>query len=284
MLNLAVFASDISVLALTFPQFDPIALQIGPLAVRWYGLAYMAGLLLGWVYVRRLVSAEPLWMPARPPMSADRVDDMIIWVTLGVVFGGRLGYVLFYNPAFYAANPAEIIAFWHGGMSFHGGLLGTLLALYLFSRRYRIPILSTLDVASAAAPIGLFFGRIANFVNGELWGRVSDVPWAMVFPGAGDLPRHPSQLYEAALEGLVLFLVLRYLTHSRFMLRRPGFVAGSFALGYGLARIFVEFFRQYDVGVGLMIGPFTPGMIYSVPLVIAGGLLMWQANRRPARA
>lgn len=284
MSNLAALLGDISALALTFPQFDPIALQIGPLSLRWYGLAYMAGLLLGWIYVRHLVNARQLWMPGKPPMSADRVDDLIIWVTLGVVLGGRLGYVLFYNPAFYAANPAEIIAFWHGGMSFHGGLLGTLLAIYIFSRRYQIAILSTLDVAAAAAPIGLFFGRIANFINGELWGRVSDVPWAMVFPGAGEAPRHPSQLYEATLEGLVLFLALLYLTRWRFMLRRPGFIAGSFALGYGMARIFVEFFRQYDVGVGLMIGPFTPGMIYSVPLVIIGGVLMWQANQRPARA
>lgn len=271
-------------LLLPFPDIDPIALEIGPLAIRWYGIAYMVGLLLGWLYVRQLVGAQNLWMPAKPPMVPERVDDLIIWVTLGVVLGGRLGYVLFYNPAYFAASPTEIFAVWNGGMSFHGGLLGTFIAIWLFSRRYNAPFLSTLDVAAAATPIGLFFGRIANFVNGELWGRVTDVPWAMIFPNAGTEPRHPSQLYEAALEGVVLFLVLRYLTHSRFMLRRPGFIAGGFALGYGAARIFVEMFRQYDVGVGLMVGPFTPGMIYSVPLVLIGAAMMWQAAHKPARA
>ncbi len=269
---------------LPFPSIDPVALEIGPLAVRWYGIAYMVGLLLGWLYVRQLVAAQNLWLPARPPMAPERVDDLIIWVTLGVVLGGRLGYVLFYNPAYFAAHPAQIFAVWNGGMSFHGGLLGTFFALWLFSRRYRAHLFSTLDVVAAATPIGLFFGRIANFVNGELWGRVTDVPWAMIFPGAGPEPRHPSQLYEAALEGLLLFLLLRYLTHSRVMLRRPGMVAGCFALGYGLARIFVEMFRQYDVGVGLMIGPFTPGMIYSLPLVLIGAGLMWRAHRLPVRA
>ena len=268
---------------LPYPEIDPIALDLGFFAIRWYGLSYMAGLLLGWLYVRHLVGRSELWAHGTAPMPVERVDDLIIWVTLGVVLGGRIGYVLFYNPAYFAANPLEIFAVWHGGMSFHGGLLGTFLAIYLFTRRYAAPLLPVLDIAAAAAPIGLFFGRIANFVNGELWGRVTDVPWAMIFPGAGPDPRHPSQLYEAALEGLLLFLVLRHLTHSRIMLQRPGFTAGAFALGYGLARIFVEFFRQFDVGVGLMIGPFTPGMIYSLPLVVAGALLMRQACQCPAR-
>ena len=179
--------------------------------------------------------------------------------------GGRLGYVLFYNPVYFFNNPAQIMATWNGGMSFHGGMLGSLLAIWFYSKRHDLPVLSVMDVAAATAPLGFLFGRIANFVNGELWGRVTDVPWAMVFPNpeAGGVARHPSQLYEAALEGALLFLVARFLTHRRLAFLKPGLVLGTVILGYGLARIFVENFRQFDEGVGLMIGPFTPGMIYS---------------------
>ncbi len=265
--------------AIILPVIDPVALHLGPVAVRWYGLAYMFSLLLGWVYTRRLAGNQRLW-GGKSPIRPDHFDDLLMWVTLGVVVGGRLGYVLFYKPAYFFHNPQQIVQTWNGGMSFHGGMLGSLLAIWLYSRRHKLPVLSVIDVASAVAPLGFYFGRLANFVNGELWGRVTDVPWAMVFPDpeAGGVPRHPSQLYEAALEGLVLFLVLRYLTHSRLALLKPGLVTGTAILGYGLARIFVENFRQFEEGSGLMVGPFTPGMIYSVPMVLFGAWLVYRAG------
>ena len=214
-------------LVIPYPVIDPIAIEFGPVAVRWYGLAYMAGILLGWLYGRRLVSRPDLW-GGKPPLTVAQADDFLLWITLGIVVGGRLGFVLFYEPSYFWQNPAEIPAVWHGGMSFHGGLLGVVLAVYLFSRVQGINPLSLGDIASAATPFGLFFGRIANFINAEVVGRVSDVPWAMVFPGAGDQPRHPSQLYEAFLEGIVLFIILRIATHKFHALTRPGTVFGLF--------------------------------------------------------
>ena len=208
-------------LVIPYPVIDPVALQLGPVSIRWYGLAYMAGILLGWLYGRYLVSRPALW-GGKSPMTVTQADDFLLWITLGIVVGGRLGFVLFYEPSYFWQNPSEIPAVWNGGMSFHGGLLGVVLAVYVFSRVKHINPLSLGDVASAATPFGLFFGRIANFINAEVVGRVSDVPWAMVFPGAGDLPRHPSQLYEAALEGIVLFIILRIATHRYLALTRPG--------------------------------------------------------------
>ncbi len=258
-----------------------VAISLGPISVRWYGLAYMAGLLLGWWYIRRLLANRRLW-PGEPPMAVATADDMLIWATAGVVLGGRTGYVLFYQPLYYLANPLEIFALWHGGMSFHGGLLGTALALYIFARRNGVPYLTVMDLGSAAVPIGLFFGRIANFINGELVGRVTDVPWAMVFPGAGPAPRHPSQLYEASLEGIALFLVLRFLTHRAGALARPGFVTGAFLIGYALARSTGELFRQYDPTHIFSLNPWiTPGIVYSIPMLALGLVLIWLA-RRPA--
>jgi phosphatidylglycerol:prolipoprotein diacylglycerol transferase len=269
--------------AITLPVVDKVALHLGPLSIRWYGLSYMAGLLLGWLYARRLAANERLW-GGRSPLKPEHLDDLLLWVTLGVVLGGRIGYVLFYNPGYYLGNPGEIIATWNGGMSFHGGLVGSTLVVWWYARKHGLPLLSVWDVLAAVAPLGFYFGRLANFVNGELWGRPTDVPWAMIFPDpeAGGVPRHPSQLYEAALEGLVLFLVLRWLTHTKLALMRPGTVAGAMVLGYGLARILVENFRQYDVGVGLMIGPITPGMLYSLPMVAVGAYLIWRARTRAA--
>lgn len=263
--------------AIILPTLDPVALQLGPLSIKWYGLAYMFGLLFGWMYARSLAANLRLW-GGKSPVTKDHFDDLLIWLTLGVVVGGRVGYVLFYNPAYFWENPADIFATWNGGMSFHGGLLGSLLAVWLYCRHKQLPVLSVWDVASAVAPLGFYFGRLANFVNGELWGRPSDVPWAMIFPNpeAGGVPRHPSQLYEATLEGLALFFVLRWLTHGKLALKKPGLVAGTMVMGYGLARIFVENFRQFDVGSGLMIGPFTPGMIYSLPMVLIG---LWLLRR-----
>lgn len=269
-------------LAIAFPAIDPILIEIGPFAIRWYALAYIAGLLLGMLYMKRLVANRALWA-SEPAASVDDIDDLLLWVALGVIFGGRIGYVLFYNPAIFLQNPSEILAIWRGGMSFHGGFMGVILAIILFCRARSLSILSILDLAAAAVTIGLFFGRIANFINAELFGRVSDVAWAMVFPGGGPEPRHPSQLYEAALEGLVLFLVLRYLAYNRLRLRTPGFIAGVFALGYGASRIIVEFFRMPDQHIGYFAGWLTMGMILSIPMLLVGALLMANAHRNAGR-
>ena len=199
-----------SLLAISYPQIDPVALQIGPIAVRWYGLAYAAGLILGWVYIKRLVANASLWRDNKPAMTADDVDELLLWVAAGVVVGGRLGHVLFYEPSYYFENPLQVFAIWRGGMAFHGGLLGSGLAMFLFARRKGLVALSVMDVVAAAVPIGLFFGRMANFVNGEIVGTPTDMPWGMVFPGWGEEPRHPAMLYEAALEGIVLFLIYAF--------------------------------------------------------------------------
>jgi len=261
--------------ALTFPSIDPVAIEIGPFAIRWYALAYIAGILFGWRYVIHLTR--------RPPQVMDRaaIDDFVVWATLGIILGGRLGYVLFYKPGYYIANPLEVLFLWRGGMSFHGGLVGVILAIWLFARRHRIPFLTVGDVVAAATPIGLFFGRLANFINGELFGRPSDVPWAMVFPHGGPEPRHPSQLYEAALEGLVLFAVLAWLAHRTEMRRHPGALGGAFLAGYALARIISECFREPDAHLGFILGGVTMGQILSLPMLLIGAYLIVRSRRQP---
>jgi len=270
-------------LVLPFPAIDPVLIQIGPFALRWYALAYIMGILLGWMYARAIIRSEPLW-GGKAPMTVTDYDDFILWATLGVILGGRLGYVLFYNPAHFAANPAEIVQLWKGGMSFHGGFLGVVLATLLFARRRHIPFLSLADVTCAVYPIGHFLGRLANFINGELWGRPTDVPWAIVFPSreAGPIPRHPSQLYEAGLEGLLLLVLLAWFMR-RGALKRPGLVTGLFAVGYGLTRIACEFFREPDIQLGFLWGGLTMGMLLSLPLILAGaGIIIYAA--RPSAA
>jgi phosphatidylglycerol---prolipoprotein diacylglyceryl transferase len=266
-------------LALTFPDFDPILIRIGPFAIRWYALAYICGILIGWVYARAIVASKRLWGgPA--PMTVVDFDDFILWVTLGIILGGRTGYVLFYNFPYFAAHPLEIFQLWKGGMSFHGGFVGCIVAVALFAHRRHIPVLSLGDVVCAVGPIGLFLGRIANFINGELWGRPTDVPWAMVFPGGGGAPRHPSQLYEAALEGLLLTAVLGLMV--RFgALKRPGLIVGAFAVGYGLARCFAELFREPDPQLGFLWGQLTMGMLLSLPMILGGLALIIVVLRRP---
>jgi len=265
--------------ALPFPGIDPVIVSIGPLAIHWYGVGYVAGILFAWWYARRLVTAPRLWTGL--PMRPEDIDDFLVWAAVGVVLGGRLGYVLFYDLARYLANPLDVLAVWQGGMSFHGGLLGTTLAIVLFARSRGIGVWTMFDVIAAGAPVGLGLVRVANFINSELWGRPADVPWAVEFPNGGPLPRHPSQLYEALLEGVVLLFVLRILTHSRLKLREPGFVAGAFVAGYGLSRIFVEFFREPDPQLGYLIGGWlTMGMVLSVPMVLAG---IWAMSRARAR-
>jgi phosphatidylglycerol:prolipoprotein diacylglycerol transferase len=269
-------------LAIPFPALDPVLISIGPFAIRWYALAYIVGILLGWTYARAIICRETLWGgPA--PMTVGDYDDFVLWVTLGIILGGRLGFVLFYNPGYFAAHPLEILQIWKGGMSFHGGFLGCVLAVILFARHRGIPILSLGDVTCAAGPIGIFLGRIANFINGELWGRQTDVPWAIIFPGGGPLPRHPSQLYEAVLEGLVLFVVLAALIRAG-ALRRPGFILGAFAFGYAVARAICELFREPDAQLGFLWGGLTMGMLLSLPLLLAGLALMAAAMRHELRS
>jgi phosphatidylglycerol:prolipoprotein diacylglycerol transferase len=266
-------------LVLKFPEIDPVLVTIGPFAIRWYALAYIVGILLGWVYARALIRTDARWGGAAPMTVVD-FDDFILWVTLGIILGGRIGYVLFYNPAHFAEHPIEILQLWTGGMSFHGGFVGCVLAVVVFARYRGISILSLGDITCAVAPIGLFLGRLANFINGELWGRAADVPWAMVFPGAGPFPRHPSQLYEAALEGLLLFVVLLISVRAG-TLRRPGLVTGLFAVGYSVARIISEFFRQPDPQLGFLWGGLTMGMLLSVPLMLTGFAFIAAALARP---
>jgi phosphatidylglycerol---prolipoprotein diacylglyceryl transferase len=263
-----------------FPAINPILISIGPFSVRWYALAYIVGIIAGWFYARAIISSERLWGgPA--PLTVTDFDDFVIWITLGIILGGRIGYVLFYNLPHFAENPIEILQLWNGGMSFHGGVLGCIVAIVLFAMRRGIPVLSLGDVTAAVAPIGLFLGRIANFINGELWGRRTDVPWAMIFPHGGPVPRHPSQLYEAALEGVVLFIVLALLV--RFgALKRPGVVTGVFAIGYGVARITCEFFREPDVQLGFLWGGLTMGMLLCIPLILAGIAVLAVAFKRTA--
>jgi len=288
---------------LLFPQFDPVLLQIGPLMIRWYALAYITGLVIGWRVMRRLV--------ALPPAVATevQVDDFLTWATLGVVLGGRLGYVLFYQPGTYLMHPGMIVAVWEGGMSFHGGMLGVSIATWIFCRRNRIPLLGFADRIAIVAPIGLGLGRIANFINGELWGRAAPLNWpgAMVFPRATPafqpdmavfqqlkdsvcaalmpaqcVPRFPSQLYEAALEGLILFAVMILLSRSAAVRTLQGVLTGVFLTGYALARITAEFFREPDSFLGFMPFGTTMGQILSVPMLLIGLWLILRA--RPATA
>ena len=297
-----------------FPDIDPaiFTLSFGgySFSLRWYALAYIAGLIIGWRFVVWLMRQERIWPGNRPPMTPQQPEELLTWLTLGVVLGGRLGYVLFYNPAYFMANPADILAIWSGGMSFHGGMLGVIVALVGFSLRHGLPVLQVADALAITVPIGLFLGRIANFINAELWGRPTDVPWAMRFPqinpatGQRDWtmltePRHPSQLYEAALEGALLFAVLMWLAFSRRWGKWPGALTGVFLAGYGAARAFVENFRQGDAqfitatnpngqyirlgdapdGLGL-----TMGQILSLPMIVAGLIFILLASRRTAPA
>jgi phosphatidylglycerol:prolipoprotein diacylglycerol transferase len=261
---------------LLFPQFDPVLLHVGPLSIRWYALAYIASLVIGWRLVRRLA--------ARPPVVASpaQVDDFLTWATLGVVIGGRLGYVLFYQPGRFLMEPWQILEVWQGGMSFHGGMLGVATAIVLYCRNQRIPILGFADRIAVAAPLGLGLGRIANFINGELWGREAPdwLPWAMIFPTGGPIPRHPSQLYQALLEGAVLLTIMLLLSRYRSLRARFGLLTGIFLVGYGIARIIGEFFRQPDAFLGFLVAGATMGQLLCIPMVLAGIWLIVRA--RPA--
>lgn len=283
-----------------FPDIDPILLQIGPFALRWYALAYVAGIALGWWYAARLIRTERLWSPGQPPLSVRQLDDLVLWITLGIILGGRFGYALFYAPEMYTliftgANWTErlsLFRIWDGGMSFHGGLIGVSLAIIGYALNQKVRLLSLGDLVAPVAPIGLFFGRIANFINGELWGRPTDAPWGMVFCNrtvietygtcpAGLVPRHPSQLYEAALEGLVLFGVLSWLVWKRQAYARPGLATGTFLMGYGLIRALLENVRQPDEGLENLPLGLTMGMYLSLPMILIGAWLIWRAYQQP---
>jgi phosphatidylglycerol:prolipoprotein diacylglycerol transferase len=284
-----------TVFVLPFPTIDPVLVSVGPFAVRWYALAYIAGLLIGWYVVARMAGTSPAPTGTTAAAAADTsegtprrltralVDDFLLWATLGVILGGRIGYVAFYNPVHYASHPLEILAVWQGGMSFHGGLAGVIAAIVLFCRCKGVPIFALGDLIALVAPIGLFFGRIANFINGELYGRFSDVPWAMVFPRGGDMPRHPSQLYEAGLEGIGLFILLLALVRFTRARERPGLLTGAFIAGYGVARVIAEMFREPDPQLGFLAFGTTMGQLLSLPLIVVGLWLIARACRMTPR-
>lgn len=264
------------IMVFDFPNIDPVAFSIGSLLVRWYSLAYLAGFLLGWRYCLYLAGLDKKVRP-----SKEDVDDFLPWVILGVILGGRLGYVLFYQFELYALRPLEIFKVWHGGMSFHGGVLGVLFVLIVYPVIKNIPKFRLADMVCAAVPIGLFFGRIANFINGELFGRITDAHLGVVFPNGGGLPRHPSQLYEAVLEGLVLFLLLFFVMRNDGLRNKPGLTSGMFFVGYGFFRLFVEMFREPDAHIGFIIGGISMGQILSMPMLIAGFGLIIYALKAP---
>jgi phosphatidylglycerol---prolipoprotein diacylglyceryl transferase len=270
-------------LTIAYPNIDPVAFSFGPVSIKWYGLAYSAGLIIAWLTIRKLLQTSRLWPGGRAPFAADLADNLVLYVIIGTVLGGRLGQVLLYDLNFYTSNPAEILRVWKGGMSFHGALVGAGLAIAYFAKRSGLSALTSMDLCCAGMPLGLIIGRLANFVNSEHWGRASDVPWAMVFPNGGPLPRHPSQLYEAFLEGAVMYVLIRLATHWYGALKSPGLVAGIWLVWYGIARMISELFRQPELGHALNIGPFTAGQIYCIPMLLLGAALIARAKPSPAK-
>ena len=288
---------------LPYPHINPVLLHIwGPLEIRWYAISYIAGIVLAWWGVLRVLRTKTLWayppFKGRPPATEEDIGDLMVWATFGIILGGRLGWVLIYGtllcsvtpqyapfcdglPMSFLTDPLRIVATWDGGMSFHGGLLGVVIAAWLFCRRRKLPLLPVADLVCAFAPIGLFFGRVANFINDELWGRAADVSWAMIFPRGGPEPRHPSQLYEAALEGVVLFVLLQIALRVFRAHERPGLIAGLFFAGYGTFRFICEFFREPDAQ---FLGPVSMGMALSIPVWLAAGALLWIAYNGPKTA
>jgi phosphatidylglycerol:prolipoprotein diacylglycerol transferase len=258
-----------------FPDIDPIALHFGAtFGIRWYALSYLAGILGGWFYGGTLADLDRDRRPNR-----EDIDNILPLLVLGIILGGRLGYVLFYNPDYYLQHPLDITFIWEGGMSFHGGLLGVIIACVIYARKHKFSALALGDILATVTPIGLFFGRIANFINGELFGRVTTVPWAVIFPYGGGLPRHPSQLYESFLEGLVLFILLFLAARKPDIRRTPGLLLGIFITGYGISRFIIEFYREPDIQIGLILNYFSLGQLLSLPMIFAGMLLIRYARK-----
>jgi phosphatidylglycerol:prolipoprotein diacylglycerol transferase len=263
-----------------FPDIDPIAISIGPIDIRWYGLGYVVSILLGWWYARKIASTPRLWANDTPAMTITDLDDFLLWAAVGIVVGGRVGFILFYDLPLYLANPSLIFEIWKGGMSFHGGIAGTTIAMILFARKRGISVWSLFDVIATVCVTGLFLVRLANFINGELYGGLSDLPWAVVFPGQEPFARHPSQLYEAGLEGLLTGIVLAIMVFRLSALKRPGLVAGTFVSLYAVSRIAVEFVRLPDAQVGYLFGGWlTMGMVLSLPMLLLGLWAIWRASR-----
>jgi len=282
-----------SVLIIPFPVINPVAIDIGPLPfglgslpLRWYALAYIGGFVAAWAYMRFIVARDAFWAKDQRRPSPLQVDDLIVYVAFGVILGGRLGHVLIYDFRHFLRHPLDVFMLWKGGMAFHGGFIGAAVGMALFARAQNLPVLTAGDICTITAPIGLFLGRIANFIKPELWGRPTDVPWAMVFPdpAAGDAPRHPSQLYEAGLEGLALGIIL-WIALRAGALKRPGLATGIFCVGYALARSFCEFFREPDPDQEALGNGWTMGIALSLPMAIVGlGLIGLALRRRSALA
>lgn len=261
--------------AIPFPTIDPVIFELGPLSIRWYALAYLLGIFVGWRVMRYMNQIS------RIVENNETIDDFLVWATLGILLGGRVGYVLFYNLSYYIQNPLNIFAIWHGGMSFHGGFAGVTISSIVFCKKRRVNILSFGDAVCVVAPIGLFFGRIANFINGELFGRPSSAPWAVIFPNGGNIPRHPSQLYEAIFEGALLFCLLWFLFNYYNLRKRPGVLTGIFLLSYGITRGVIEFFREPDLHIGYLgFGIFTMGQLLSLPMILVGAILIVNVMRK----
>lgn len=254
---------------LNFPNIDPVAVHLGPLAIRWYSLAYMAGILGGWWCLLKINQRWPL-----ENLTRKAIDDLIMWSVIGIILGGRIGYVLIYQFDFFIAHPSHILKLWEGGMSFHGGMTGFIAAFYFFARKQQIPFLGLMDRVACVVPIGLFFGRIANFINGELFGRVTDVSWGIIFPNGGELPRHPSQLYQSGMEGLLLGLVLVFVLTRTQAIYKAGKLSGAFLMGYALARMTGELFREPDAQLGFLFAGITMGQLLSAPMLLLG-LYLW---------
>jgi phosphatidylglycerol:prolipoprotein diacylglycerol transferase len=269
---------------LPFPNFDPVLVHIGPFAIRWYALAYIAGILLGWRYGVALSRNPRLWRGATPSANDRQIDDLVLWITLAILIGGRLGSVIFYNTDLIWTNPLEIFEPWKGGMAFHGALIAVVVALVIFARIHKLDLVRLGDMTAPCVPFGLFFGRLANFVNGELWGRPTTLPWGVIFPRAGPEPRHPSELYEAGLEGIVLFLILRWGTHGAKLLPRRGALVGLFLTFYAIFRISLENVREPDRGMPNFPLGLTMGMILSIPMLFAGLAFLYYASRPSALA
>lgn len=255
-----------------YPGYDPVALDLGLIQIRWYALAYIAGILLAWRYMVHLAKKPPRMV------QPNHCEDMITWGTIGIILGGRLGHVLLWDPGHYLSNPIEILKIWEGGMAFHGGLIGVIVAMILYTRKVGIPFFALADLAAAATPIGLFLGRLANYINGELVGRVTDMPWAVIFPHVDNQPRHPSQIYEALTEGLLLFVILALFAHRQTIRERFGTLSGIFLIGYGCARVVSEMFRQPEAFTDSLIAT-TWGQWLSVPMILYGAWLIWRGRQ-----
>ncbi len=257
-----------------FPDISPVIFSIGPFALRWYAMAYLVGIVTAWILTKRNIRKYNLGI------TTEQLDDLVFYTTLGIILGGRLGYVICYGDGYFWQHPAEILAVWHGGMSFHGGIAGVIIALYCFAKKYKFPYLKITDLVALYVPIGIFLGRLANFVNGELWGRITTVPWAVKFPDGGYLPRHPSQLYEALTEGILMFIILNLLWRKKFVRNHTGIISAVFLVIYGLSRISMEFFREPDRQIGYIAGSVTMGQILSLPFLILGLFILHRSLKR----